>query len=128
MDTVAGKQPSSSTNFNLRAYIAGGAATVALIAAGVIVFGSLAAYVAFNGLPVGGGDHAGSSVAVQANASAGAGAPANAAATFAATPAAVAATAAAATAVAPAPGTIAGDGGGAGTQPATGAAPPAPAT
>src|SRR5215207_4558521 len=65
MNTIATKQPSAGTtprrgkNFNLRAFFAGGAATVALIAAGVIVFGSLAAYVAFNGLPVGGGDGGG---------------------------------------------------------------------
>jgi hypothetical protein len=105
MNTIASKQPSAvassaprGKNFNLRAYFAGGAATVALIAAGVIIFGSLAAYVAFNGLPVGGGEETSDSVAVQAAA----GAPANAAAALAAAPGAVAAAAAAPTAIAPA--------------------------
>lgn len=117
METIATEQPSASIrrpltdgkNFNLRALFAGGAATLALIAAGIIVFGSLAAYVAFNGLPVGGegGDGSGS-VAVEANsAAAAASAPARAAAGLAAAPSAVAATPAASTAVAPAPGTAA---------------------
>jgi hypothetical protein len=42
-----------SRRFDLRAYFAGGAATTGLVAAAVVVFGSLAAYVAFEGLPVG---------------------------------------------------------------------------
>jgi hypothetical protein len=108
MNTLATKTPSavagaaspSGKNFNRRAFFAGGAATVLLIAAGIIVFGSLAAYVAFNGLPVGGGEETGDSVAVEA---AGTGAPAGAAATLGAAPGAVAATAAAATAIAPVP-------------------------
>ena len=41
-------------NFSLRAYLAGGGATAALIAAAVLSFGALGAYVAFEGLPVGG--------------------------------------------------------------------------
>jgi hypothetical protein len=45
-------------NFNLRAYLAGTAATAALLGAVVITFASLGAYVAFNGLPIGGGDSA----------------------------------------------------------------------
>jgi hypothetical protein len=93
----------SAKNFNLRAYVAGGAATVALIAAGVFVFGSLAAYVAFNGLPVGGGGDSGPSVAVQA-ADGSIGAPASASGTLDAAAGAVAAAPAARTAVAPAPG------------------------
>jgi hypothetical protein len=40
-------------NFGLRAYLAGGTATSALIAGAAIVFLSLAAYVAFNGLGAG---------------------------------------------------------------------------
>jgi hypothetical protein len=43
-------------NFNLRAYLAGTAATAALIGAVVFAFASLGAYVAFNGLPVGGSE------------------------------------------------------------------------
>lgn len=39
---------------NLRAYLAGTAATAALLGAVVITFASLGAYVAFNGLPIGG--------------------------------------------------------------------------
>jgi hypothetical protein len=94
---VVDRAPRRGTNFNLRAYFAGGAATVALIAAGIVIFGSLAAYVAFNGVPVGGGDEGGDSVAVE---TAGAGAPGGA--TLGAAPGAVAATAATATAIAPA--------------------------
>lgn len=52
-------------NFNLRAYLAGGGATVALIAGAVLVFASLGAYVAFEGLPVGGGDDDGGQIAVE---------------------------------------------------------------
>ena len=52
-------------NFNLRAYLAGGGATVALIAAAVLVFASLGAYVAFEGLPVGGGEDGGGQIAVE---------------------------------------------------------------
>ena len=65
-------------NFNLRALFAGSAASASLIAAGVIVFGSLAAYVAFNALPIGdgGGDAQADRIAVQVDATADAGAPA----------------------------------------------------
>lgn len=52
-------------NFNLRAYLAGGGATVALIAAAVLVFASLGAYVAFEGLPIGGDSDDGAEVAVE---------------------------------------------------------------
>lgn len=55
-------------NFNLRAYLAGGGATVALIAGAVLVFASLGAYVAFEGLPVGGGDDDGGQIAVESTA------------------------------------------------------------
>ncbi|MGH2800693.1 MAG: hypothetical protein ACRDLO_02640, partial [Solirubrobacterales bacterium] len=56
MSTAAETEPKGRNHFNLRAYLAGGAATSALIAAAILVFGSLAAYVAFNGLPIVGGD------------------------------------------------------------------------
>ncbi len=57
MSSIAQTQPRTGRrNFNLRAYLAGTAATVALIGAVVIAFGSLGAYVAFNGLPIGGSD------------------------------------------------------------------------
>jgi hypothetical protein len=52
-------------NFNLRAYLAGGGATVALIAAAVLVFASLGAYVAFEGLPIGNSDDDAAQVAVE---------------------------------------------------------------
>lgn len=133
MQTIASEQPRASArpqpagkNFNLRAFFAGGTATVALVAAGVIVFGSLAAYVAFNGLPVDGGDDGSGSVAVESSA-ANASAPANAG--LGAAPGAVAATPAAATAIAPPPGTApdgtAANGAAPGTAPgATGATTP----
>jgi hypothetical protein len=105
----------SAKNFNLRAYVAGGAATIALIAAGVFVFGSLAAYVAFNGLPVGGGDDEDRSVAVQA-ADGAIGAPASASGTLDAAAGAVAANPAAGTAVAPAPGVTSAAGAGSGSS------------
>jgi hypothetical protein len=131
MNTIATEQPSSvanrtplrGKNFNLRAYFAGAATTAALIVAGVIIFGSLAAYVAFNGVPVGGGDGANDSVAVQAAAAA----PQSAAAALGAAPGAVAATPATATAIAPAPGTVAGSAPGAtgpGATSPTGTTPP----
>ena len=53
MSTLSGTGAGGRNHFNLRAYLAGGTATTALIAAAILVFGSLAAYVAFNGLPVG---------------------------------------------------------------------------
>ena len=48
--------PRAGRNFNLRAYLAGAGATTALIAGAIVVFASLGAYVAFNGLPVGSGN------------------------------------------------------------------------
>jgi hypothetical protein len=65
MNSIAQRQPGTGRNFNLRAYVAGGAATAALIAAVIFVFGSLAAYVAFNGLPIGGEDTASGNVVVE---------------------------------------------------------------
>jgi hypothetical protein len=59
-------EPRARRNFNLRAYLAGGAATAALIAGAVVVFASLAAYVAFNGLPVGSGDENASQLTIEA--------------------------------------------------------------
>ena len=94
---------------NLRAFLAGGAATTALVLAAIIVFASLAAYVAFNGLP-GSGDAAGGNATVRVASGSG-GAPAAAAAAAAAAPAAVAA-APAAPAAAPAGDVLAAAGGG----------------
>lgn len=107
--------------FNVRAYLGGGTATVALIAGAVIVFGGLAAYVGFNGLPVIGDDATDASVVVEA----GSDAPEAIAATVVASPAAVAPTAAAPSATAPAPGAAAGtaEGAGAGDDPPSSAAP-----
>ena len=56
MDTVADNQARKGRNFNLRAYIAGGSATAALIAGTVIAFAALATYVGFNGVPLGDDD------------------------------------------------------------------------
>ncbi len=57
MSSIAHTQPRTGRRkFNLRAYLAGTAATAALIGAVVLAFVSLGAYVAFNGLPVGGSD------------------------------------------------------------------------
>jgi hypothetical protein len=57
MSSIAQTTPRNGRrNFNLRAYLAGTAATAALIGAVVFAFASLGAYVAFNGLPVGGSD------------------------------------------------------------------------
>ncbi|MDX6581978.1 MAG: hypothetical protein QOI10_1162 [Solirubrobacterales bacterium] len=125
---VVDRAPRRGKNFNLRAYLAGGVTTAALIAAGIVLFGSLAAYVAFNGLPVGGGNEATDSVAVQTGAAAAA--PASAAATLAAAPGAVAASAAAGTAIAPAPGAGPNQGspGPGGGTPPTGNTPPGTTT
>ncbi len=95
MSTIASTQPPARRRFNLRAFLAGGTATAALIAAAVIVFGSLAAYVAFDGAPVRGDDPPTDTVTV--------GAPHAAAATLGRAPRVVAATPAAPTAIAPAP-------------------------
>jgi hypothetical protein len=55
MSSIAQTQPRTGRrNFTLRAYLAGTAATAALLGAVVLVFASLGAYVAFNGLPIGG--------------------------------------------------------------------------
>jgi hypothetical protein len=50
------KIPSPRRNANVRAYLASGGATAALVAAAVIVFIGAAAYVGFNGLPFGADD------------------------------------------------------------------------
>jgi hypothetical protein len=50
------KIPSPRRNANVRAYLAGGGATAALVAAAVIVFIGAAAFVGFNGLPFGADD------------------------------------------------------------------------
>lgn len=88
MSSVAKTQSSFRRHFDLRSYFAGGVATTALIGAAIVLFGALAAYVAFNGLPVGGaGDPPGTQVVVGA----GSRAPEAAAAALARAPAAVAA-------------------------------------
>ena len=100
MSTIADTEPRSATRVNLRSYLAGGTATTALIAGAVIIFVSLAAYVAFNGLPTAGGPDSDDTVLVGPS---GSGAPAAAASALAAAPGAVAATPAAPTPVAPPP-------------------------
>ena len=95
MSTIASPQPTVRRRLDLRAFAAGGTVTAALIAAAVIVFGSLAAYVAFKGAPVGSDAPPADSVTV--------GAPKAAAATLGRAPRVVAATPAAPTAIAPAP-------------------------
>jgi hypothetical protein len=91
-----------SNGVNVRAFLAGGGATTALIAAAVVAFLSVAALVAFNGLPIGGGDaNAGSVQVGEVPTATGAGAPELAAETLGGAPAAVAASPAAATAVDP---------------------------
>lgn len=82
INSVVQTEPGTGRNFNLRAYLAGGAATAALIAAVIFVFGSLAAYVAFNGLPVGGENTATPNVVVDG----GVGTATNAAGSTAASP------------------------------------------
>jgi hypothetical protein len=101
MSTIAESPTASpaSRNVNLRTFLAGGTATTALIAGAVIVFASLATYVAFNELS--GGEEADSTATVPAQRLAGA--PEAAAAGAGGAPAAVAATPAAPTAIAPAP-------------------------
>jgi hypothetical protein len=101
MTSVA--QPStastSSRTLTMRGLVAGGTATTALIAAAVLLFASLATYVAFN---TSGGEQKGdSSATIDARASTGA--PEAAAARAGAAAAAVAARPAATTAVAPPP-------------------------
>jgi hypothetical protein len=95
MSTIASPQPTVRRRLNLRAFLAGGTATAALIAAAVVVFGSLAAYVAFEGSPVRGDDPPADSVTV--------GAPKAAAATLGRAGRVVAARPAASTPIAPPP-------------------------
>jgi hypothetical protein len=136
MSAVAETPASTGSNgVNVRAFLAGGGATTALIAAAVIAFLSVAALVAFNGLPIGGGEDDASTVQVgevPANTT-GPGAPEAAAAALAAAPGAVADSPAAATAIDPTlvPGFGAGPGGltgGADGVPGTPGAPTAPGT
>jgi|SRR5215211_2001535 len=100
MTTLSETQTEAPRATHLRSYLAGTGATGALIAGAVIVFLSLATYVAFNGLPFGGtGDNSGTSyLGVQTN-----GTPTAAAAALGAAPGAVAA--------APVPGAAIGAGG-----------------
>ena len=102
MSTIA--HPAStpaSRNVTLRTFLAGGTATTALIACAIVLFASLATYVAFDQLGGGGGEVADSTATVQAVQAAGA--PEAAAAGAGDAAVAVAATPAAETAVAPAP-------------------------
>lgn len=62
MTTATIDNPTSPRNPNLRAYLAGGGATAALIAAAVVVFVGVAAFVGFNGMPFGAGDSSGATV------------------------------------------------------------------
>jgi hypothetical protein len=100
MAAIDDTQARSARQLNLRTLLAGGTATTALIAGAVIVFVSLAAYVAFDGL-LGGGEDAGEETVLLGPSSSAA--PEAAAAALADTPGAVAAAPAAPTAVAPAP-------------------------
>jgi len=88
MTTLSETQTQAPRFTHLRAYLAGTGATGALIAGAVIVFLSLATFVAFNGIPFGGnGDSSGNSyLGVRAG-----GTPAAAAAALGAAPGAVAA-------------------------------------
>ncbi len=70
MSSIAETQPRTGRrNFTLRAYLAGTAATAALLGAVVLVFASLGAYVAFNGLPIG-GDQASDPTSIEVGAAA----------------------------------------------------------
>jgi hypothetical protein len=53
MTTIADRQLNGQArnHVNTRAFIAGGAATTALLAGAIVLFSALAAYVAFNGIP-----------------------------------------------------------------------------
>lgn len=127
MSAIADSRSSDPGHVNLRAYLAGGGASTALIAAAVLAFLTIAALVAFNGLPFAGdGDSGKARIAGSPG-----GAPEAAAAAAAAAPGAVAATPAAPTAVAPAPGgagsASGGQGGASGpiaTAPPAGGSPP----
>jgi hypothetical protein len=71
MSSIAQTQPRTGRrNFTLRAYLAGTAATAALLGAVVLVFASLGAYVAFNGLPIGGDQAASEPTSVEVGAAA----------------------------------------------------------
>ena len=105
MDTVPDSQARKGRNFNLRAYIAGGSATAALIAGTVIAFAALATYVGFNGAPLGDDDVAATAVVVETDS------PEATVAALAAAPAAVERRPAAPTAIAPAPGSASNAGG-----------------
>lgn len=62
MESATINIPRSPRNPNLRAYLAGGGATAALVAAAVVVFLGVAAFVGFKGLPFGASDSPGSTV------------------------------------------------------------------
>jgi hypothetical protein len=104
MSTVAQtNMDAKPTRFSVRAYLAGGTATTALIAGVVVIFASLAAYVAFEGVPGGGEGPTGDSATLVGTP----GAPEAAAVVVRRASAAVEATAAAPTATAPAQGATA---------------------
>jgi hypothetical protein len=76
MTSIAETKPSAglsapdrapSQNFNLRAFLAGAGATTALIAGAIVVFASLATYVAFEGLPIGSGNENASQLTIGAS-------------------------------------------------------------
>ena len=67
MESASLRLPSAPRNGNLKAYLAGGGATAALVAAAVVVFVGVAAYVGFNGLPFGADDSADSTVNLAAD-------------------------------------------------------------
>ena len=98
-ETTNSQGASEGRGVNLRAFAAGGAASSALIAGAAVIFASLAAYVAFNGVP-GGGEGADADAIVQVRPP---GAPQAAAEAVGRAPEAVAATPAAPTPAAPAP-------------------------
>lgn len=118
MSTVVERHPSATRAVNKRAFLAGGTATAALIAAAALVLVSLAAYVAFNGIP-GGDDGAGTGSVQIESIEIPAGAPEAAAGVLARASHTVAATAALPTPVALAPGEAGGGGVTAPTQGAT---------
>jgi len=66
MESASLKLPSRPQNANLRAYLAGGGATAALIAAAVSVFLGVATFVGFDGLPFAADDSPGSTVNISA--------------------------------------------------------------
>jgi hypothetical protein len=64
VESASIKIPNPRRNANVRAYLAGGGATAALVAAAVIVFIGVAAFVGFNGLPFGADDSPDASVSL----------------------------------------------------------------